>query len=158
MKKFIKLTLATGNYPGLVSTALLILRVIVAVMMLSHGYGKLQLLISEEPVQFADPISLGATTSLILAVLAEFLCSILLFLGLATRYAVIPLLTTMAVATLVVHASDPFLSKELPLLYACVYLFIGLVGPGSFSMDKWVVKKFFDDSTVSDEKQDSGQY
>ncbi|MFA7359014.1 MAG: DoxX family protein [Bacteroidales bacterium] len=143
MKKFIKWTLSTGNYSALVSTALLFLRIIVAAMMLTHGYGKLQLLTGEGPVQFADPIGIGASASLILAVLAEFLCSILLIFGLTTRYAIIPLLTTMLVAFFVVHASDPFMRKELPLLYAAVFLFIGLLGPGSFSLDKWVVKKFF---------------
>lgn len=143
MKKFIKWTLSTGNYSALVSTALLFLRILVAAMMLTHGYGKLQLLTGEGPVQFADPIGLGASTSLILAVLAEFLCSILLIFGLGTRYAVIPMLVTMLVAALVVHASDPFMRKELPLLYAGVLFFIGLVGPGSFSLDSLIVKKFF---------------
>lgn len=143
MKKFLKWTLATGNYPALVSTALLFFRILVAAVMLTHGYGKLQLLTGEGPVQFADPIGIGASASLVLAVLAEFVCSILLIFGLGTRYAVIPLLTTMLVAVFVVHASDPFMRKELPLLYAGVFLFIGLVGPGSFSLDKWVVKKFF---------------
>lgn len=143
MKKFLKWTLATGNYPALVSTALLFLRILVAAVMLTHGYGKLQLLTGEGPVQFADPIGIGASASLVLAVLAEFVCSILLIFGLGTRYAVIPLLVTMLVAVFVVHASDPFMRKELPLLYAGVFLFIGLVGPGSFSLDKWVVKKFF---------------
>lgn len=141
MKKLIKWTLATGNYPVVISTALLMLRIFVAGMMLTHGYAKLKMLLGGGPVQFADPIGLGESTSLILAVLAEFLCSILLLLGLGTRYALIPLLTTMLVAVLAVHAADPFMSKELPLLYAGVFTFIFLVGPGNFSLDKWLVKK-----------------
>lgn len=123
------------------SLGLLLLRVLSGVFMLTHGVGKLGALLGPGPIQFPDPIGLGAATSLVLAVFAEFLCSILLILGLGTRLAAIPLLITMLVAGLIVHAADPFAGKELALLYAVAFAAIALLGPGRYSIDNLLVKK-----------------
>lgn len=113
---------------------LLLLRVVPSAFMMNHGFSKLErwdtLLGS-----FADPLGIGSAPSFILAVFAEFFCSILLIAGAFTRYAVIPLLITMLVAAFVVHAGDPWAKKELPLLFATVYVVVGLLGPGRFSLD-----------------------
>ncbi len=109
--------------------------------MLTHGYGKFLMLTGDGQVQFADPIGIGETASLILAVFAEFICSILLILGVATPLSALPLLITMLVAALIVHAPDPFTRKELPLLYAAVYLVIAIAGAGKYSFDNWLFKK-----------------
>lgn len=130
-----------GFYPNNVSTALLILRVVIGILMLMHGWGKMETLFSGEPIQFADPIGIGANFSLALAVFAEVLCSILLILGLVTRFAAIPLLITMLVAVLVVHVADPFARQELPLLYASIYLVILITGAGKFSIDNMIFNK-----------------
>lgn len=141
MKTIIKKYLNTGIYPCNISLSLLFLRVIVSVFMLTHGYGKFLMLVGGDTIQFADPIGVGVTASLALAVFAEFFCSIFLILGLATRLSSIPLLITMIVAGLIVHAADPFMRKELPLLYAIIYTVILIAGPGKFSLDYWLNKK-----------------
>ncbi|MCK9305029.1 MAG: DoxX family protein [Bacteroidales bacterium] len=141
MKKLIKMSFDPGNYPVIISVSLLFLRIIAGSFMLTHGYGKFLMLTGDGPIQFADPIGIGVTASLVLAVLAEFICSMLLILGLATRYAVIPLLTTMLVAALIVHASDPFMNKELALLYATIFVFIGVTGAGKYSVDRYISEK-----------------
>lgn len=141
MKTLIKKVIDTGNYPDNISFSLLFIRIIVGVFMLTHGYGKLLMLTGDGPVQFADPIGIGETASLILAVFAEFICSILLILGVVTRLSAIPLFITMVVAALIVHAPDPFTRKELPLLYAAVYLAIAVAGAGKYSFDNWAFKK-----------------
>lgn len=107
-------------------------------MMLTHGYPKFQRLIAGE-FSFGNPLGLGVEASLILTVLAEFLCSILLILGLATRYALVPLMTVMAVAWLVVHGDDPFGTQEKAALYLLCFLVLLITGPGKHSLDK----KFF---------------
>ncbi len=141
MNTIIKKSLDTGNYPVNISLALLFLRIIVGVFMLTHGYGKVLMLFGDGPVKFADPIGLGETTSLIITVFAEFLCSIFLIFGVATRFSAVPLIITMLVAALIVHAPDTFMRKELPLLYAAIYLVIALAGAGSYSVDNWLIKK-----------------
>lgn len=141
MKTIITKVFNPGFYPNNVSTALLILRVVIGFFMLTHGWGKMQTLFSGEQIQFADPIGLGATFSLVLAVFAEVLCSILLIIGLGTRLAAIPLLITMLVAAFIVHANDGFGKQEFALLYAVIYLTIGMIGAGKYSLDYLISKK-----------------
>lgn len=141
MKQITKIIFNSGDYTNNVNIALLILRVAVGIFMLTHGWGKMETLFSGEPIQFADPIGLGATFSLALAVFAEVLCSILLIIGLGTRLATIPLLITMLVATFIIHATDGFGKQEFALLYAVIYLTIALIGAGKYSLDYLISKK-----------------
>lgn len=117
---------------------LLVIRIAVAAFMLTHGYPKLQKLLAGGEIQFGDPIGVGVHTSLVLAVFAEFVCSILIFLGLATRLATLPLIVTMAIAVFIVHAADPFVNKELGLLYLLIYLVLLVVGAGKYSIDQLI--------------------
>ncbi len=112
----------------------LILRLAAGGMMLTHGYPKFLKLISGN-FAFGDPIGLGPEVSLVLTVFAEFVCSILIVLGLFTRLAAIPLIFTMLVAVFLVHGADPFSKQELGLMYAAMFTCIGLLGPGKFSID-----------------------
>ncbi|PKP11297.1 MAG: DoxX family protein [Bacteroidetes bacterium HGW-Bacteroidetes-4] len=141
MKKILNLGLNPGNHSESVSWALLLLRLTVGGLMLTHGYGKLLMLFSEGPIQFPDPIGIGTSLSLILTVFAEVFCSLFLIFGLASRAAAIPLLITMWVAALIVHAPDAFSRKELPLLYSAVYIAILLIGSGKYSIDNILFKK-----------------
>lgn len=113
----------------------LILRLGLGAFMLGHGYPKLMKLFAGGEIQWADPIGLGPTTSLILAVFAEFVCSILLIVGFKTQWASIPLIITMFVAAFIVHADDPWGKKEFALLYAIGFIAIALIGPGKYSLD-----------------------
>ncbi len=117
-----------------VSTGLLILRVGIAVLMLVHGFPKLQMLFSGD-IQFLGIMGMSPTLSLILAVFSEVLCSILLLIGLGTRLATIPLIITMLIAVFLVHLNDPFASQELGLLYLLAYVSIFLLGAGNYSFD-----------------------
>lgn len=129
-----------GNYPNNINYILLILRLVSGGFMLTHGFSKFLNLIGDDPIKFGDPIGLGVTFSLILTVFAEFLCSIFLILGLATRLSAIPLLITMLVAAFVVHATDGFGKQELPLIYAAIYLVLAIAGAGKYSLDKKIHK------------------
>jgi len=130
-----------GKYPRNINLALLLLRLTAGFLMLTHGVGKLSMLVGDAPIKFADPIGLGETVSLALAVFAEVVCSILLIFGIATRLAVIPLLITMLVAFFIVHQNDEFGRKELPLFYLMVYCCLAITGAGKYSADKWMYKK-----------------
>jgi putative oxidoreductase len=137
----IKKLINPGNYSHNVNLALLILRVAVGAFMLTHGMGKFFKLFGDETIAFADPIGLGATASLALAVFAEVFCSVLLIFGLATRLAAIPLITTMFIAGFIVHAGDEFRVKEMAFLYLVVYIAIALKGAGKYSIDALIFNK-----------------
>ena len=140
MKQLINNIFNPGSYPNNVNIALLILRVVIGVFMLTHGWGKMENLFSGEPIQFPDPMGVGATVSLALAVFSEVLCSILLIIGLGTRFAAIPLLVTMLVAAFIVHLNDGFGKQEFALLYGVIYLTITIIGPGKYSLDYLIFK------------------
>lgn len=120
--------------------SLLLLRLAGGLMMLTHGYPKFMKLVKGD-FSFADPLGLGEEVSLVATVFAEFICSILVALGLYTRLASVPILFTMMIAALVVHGSDPFGMQELGLLYAAVFAVTALNGGGNYSLDKIIRKK-----------------
>ncbi|MEO9513699.1 MAG: DoxX family protein [Flavobacteriaceae bacterium] len=119
----------------LTNLGLALLRIVPSAFMLSHGYSKFQKLISGN-TEFANPLGIGQTPSLFLAVIGEFICPILIIIGLKTRWATIPTMITMLIAALVVHAADPFRKKELALLYFVVFAVVFLLGPGKYSVDR----------------------
>jgi putative oxidoreductase len=106
-------------------------------MIINHGWGKLEKLLGAGPIKFGDPIGLGAEVSLSLAVFSEVVCSALLVVGLFTRWASVPALITMLVAAFVVHGGDPIGDRESALLFGTAYLVLLLMGPGRYSFDGW---------------------
>lgn len=121
--------------------AVLLLRVAIAIFMLTHGLSKLNPVLGGAPIQFGDPVGLGEKLSFFLAVFAEVGCSVLLLLGLATRLALIPLIVTMVIAVFVIHAPDAFQVKELAWHYLVVYVFLLFSGAGRYSIDALLVKR-----------------
>lgn len=110
-------------------------RICISALMLTHGFGKFQNLISGD-IKFGNPIGIGEAPSLFLAVIGEFVCPILIIIGFKTRWAALPTAITMAVAAFVAHAADPFGTKEKALLFLVSFITIALIGPGKFSIDK----------------------
>ena len=137
MKKVIS-SIVVSNRKFL-SLGLLILRVLVGITMLTHGVAKLTSF-SELSATFSDPIGLGSTLSLIL-IIAEIGCSLFVIVGAFTRLATIPLIFSMLVVIFIVHASDPFQMKELPLLYLGIYILLFFTGAGRISLDAIISKK-----------------
>ena len=131
MKKI--LNVSTNNAAA--DAALLVARIGIAVLMLTHGLPKLMMLLSGGPVQFPPLFGLSAQIALGLAVFAEVFCSILILFGLGTRLAVIPLIITMLVAAFMIHGTDPFAKQEPSLQYLLVYTVLLLTGAGRFSID-----------------------
>src|SRR4051812_47970206 len=130
-----------GQTSNTTDVALLIARIGIAGLMLTHGLPKLVMLLSGAPVQFPAVMGLSAELSLTLAVFAEVFCSIFLLLGLATRLAVIPLATNMLVAVFVIHAGDSLAVKEPAMLYALAYIVLLVAGGGRYSFDYMLQRK-----------------
>lgn len=135
--------LSPGRTDPVGSLGLLVLRAAAGGFMAVHGWGKVQMLFSSEPPKFPfpDPFGLGPTMSLVGAAGAEFVCSLLVLVGFATRLSAIPVVFTMAVAAFYVHASDPIFaraegnSKEPALLFLLMFLALVFTGAGAFSLD-----------------------
>lgn len=126
-----------------VDLSLLLMRIGIGLMMaFSHGLGKLQKLFAGGAIRFPDPIGVGAKTSLFLAGTSEFVCALAIVIGLGTRLAAVPLAFTMFIAVVVIHGGDPFKKKEFALLYLLPCIMFMLTGPGRFSIDAIIRKKF----------------
>jgi putative oxidoreductase len=75
-----------------------------------YGWGKIAAY-NEILPQFGDIIGIGAKLSFNLVTFGEFVCGILIALGLVTRLAVIPSFITMVVAYFIAHGNDAFADK-----------------------------------------------
>lgn len=122
------------------NAVVLLLRVTIAGLMLTHGVPKLVSLLSGN-VQFPPILGLGSELSLGLAVFAEVICSLCILFGIGTRLATIPLIITMLVAAFVFHSADPFAKKELAILYLLSYVILFIKGSGKYSVDYILQKK-----------------
>lgn len=137
------------------SIGLLILRLGIGGFLLTHGWGKLQMVLAGDFDKFGDPIGLGSGLSLVLMTFAEFFCSLLVMLGFATRLAAVPIVFGMGVAVCVVHANDPWTmgraaelfmageaeswaSKEPAILYLIPFLALIFAGAGRLSIDRLI--------------------
>lgn len=109
-------------------------------MAYGHGWDKL-VHFGDKADGFPEVFGMGSEISLALAVFSEFFCAILLALGFATRFALIPLIITMAVAVFDVHAGDPFNVMEKGTLYLGAYIALFFAGPGKISIDKLSSKR-----------------
>lgn len=140
------------------SIGLLILRIGIAGYMVTHGWGKLQMVLAAQYDMFGDPIGLGNRASLLLVMFAEFICALLVLIGAGTRFAAIPIVITMGVAAFVAHGSDPWTmgkaaelffsgaskswaSKQPALMFAAVFLALVFTGAGRYSVDGWIAAR-----------------
>jgi Predicted membrane protein len=137
MKEVFKKSIQGGN----VNLALLVVRISIAALMLTHGLPKLGKFFSDEPIVFASIFGMGPELSLTLAVFSEVVCSIFLLVGLGTRLASVPLIVTMAIAAFYVHAADPFGIKEKAVLYLVGYIVLFMAGGGKYSIDHLIGKR-----------------
>jgi putative oxidoreductase len=134
-------TLRLEFIPRMPDIALLLLRVWLGLtMLLVHGLDKLMTFNSKAD-GFPDPLGVGSTISLGLAVFAEFFCAILLTIGLLSRLAALGLAVTMGIAFFVIHGASLELgpgSGELAFIYLAGFLALILAGPGRWALDAMV--------------------
>lgn len=141
------------------SIGLLILRIAFGGYLLTHGHGKLQMVLDGKFDSFGDPIGLGTGASLVLVMIAEFFCALLVLFGLGTRVAAIPPVIAMAVAAFVAHGGDPWTmgeaaarfmsgesrswaSKQPALMFLAAFLALSFTGAGKFSIDHLIASRW----------------
>lgn len=123
------------------SVLLLTARILFGALLISHGLPKFTNFESLSAV-FPDPLGVGSSLSLGLAVFAELLCPLAFIFGFLYRLALLPMIFTMGMAFFVIHGADPFAAKELAFMYLAVYVLMYAAGPGKFSLDNLISKKF----------------
>jgi putative oxidoreductase len=127
--------------PSSTDAGLLLLRIGTGlILFLRHGWEKVSRMTLSNP-HFADPIHLGHSTSWVIAMLADGICSLLIILGVGTRWLSLYCFFNILVAWSFVHHFT-FLGKtpgadhgELIALYLSAFLALMVAGPGSYSVD-----------------------
>jgi putative oxidoreductase len=131
--------LSVPQHPVLADVALLVVRTVVGLAFMFHGWSKIQ-----NPFGWMGPDAFAPGFLQALAALSEFGGGLAWILGLLTPLASFGIAATMAVA-LWFHAAlrgDPFVamdggpSYELAAVYLSVALLLLALGPGRFSLDK----------------------
>ncbi|MFB4394788.1 MULTISPECIES: DoxX family protein [unclassified Pseudomonas] len=120
--------------PRLTALGLLFMRVFAAgLLLLVHGVPKL-LDWSGELQRIEDPLGLGATLTLSLAVFAEVLCPVLLALGVFARLACLPVIAVLLVSLGLVHPDWTLEQGQFAWLLLALYGGLALTGPGAWSL------------------------
>jgi putative oxidoreductase len=123
------------------SFGLFVIRVVTGfTLAFKHGIMKLQGFNDMLAKGFPDPFHIGMKASLGLTIFAELLCSVLVMLGLFTRFATLPLIIAMSVALFMAHHGQLLGDGELAGIYLAVFVALLFTGPGKYSMDKLIGK------------------
>jgi len=125
--------------------ALLVLRVVGLVpLLLRHGFEKV-FTFSAMAASFPDPLHIGVIPSLVFAMLSDAICSTLLVLGFATRWAALVAFINIFVAWAFVHhfvlLDRSTEHGELIVVYLAVLSTLFLAGPGKYSLDYAIEKR-----------------
>jgi putative oxidoreductase len=123
--------------PSSKDSALLVMRVGLGIsLFLKHGLEKLTGY-SHMVTHFPNPIGIGAHASLAYALLSDGICSVLVVLGLVTRWAALVIFVNLAVVFTLVHHMAFFSQGHVELVFAYIvgFLSILIAGPGRFSLD-----------------------
>jgi putative oxidoreductase len=113
-----------------------------ATLFLRHGWEKQPAHWAQFMAHFPDPIGIGPHASFFFAFFSDFVCGILLIIGLGARWAALYCLANILVAWAFVHqfaffgkgpASD---HGELIVLYLGALLTLLIAGPGAASIDR----------------------
>lgn len=123
-----------------VSFLILCLRIFFGVLFFMHGLDKMMNfnVLSET---FPSVLGFGSYMTLMVSIFCEFCCSLFLIAGLLIRITVLPMIVAMAVAFFDVH--DAMMPEgELALVYLVVFIVLYITGPGRYSADYLIDRKF----------------
>src|ERR1700751_527391 len=142
----VRRVLLLGSISPRIDLALLVLRVWVgASLFLRHG---VQMFFGSADAisQFPDPLHLGSHVSFIVATCSDAFFSILVVAGLGTRWAALLIFGNIFVAwALVVHFqffAHGVSAGEAMVLYLGGLVTIAVAGPGRFSADSFLAKRY----------------
>jgi putative oxidoreductase len=136
----IKKIFAPGKDSITTSLGLLALRLWFGLTMcLHHGLDKIHNFDKMAPM-WLDPFHIGHQASFCLTVFAEAGASLMLALGLLTRFAAMVLVINMGVAFCMVH-KEQLGAGEMAFLYLGVFVTLFFTGGGTFSLDKLLFGK-----------------
>jgi putative oxidoreductase len=131
--------LSTKYSSGAFNFGMLVLRVTLGALLISHGYAKL-IRFGTLKNSFMNFAGIGSTTSLALITFAELGCGMLIVIGMFTRFASIPIIIGMSVVVFLASHGEIFGSGERGMIYLASAITILFCGPGKISVDGMIGK------------------
>ena len=138
-----KILFSPSQDSALTNLGLLVMRLwLGSAMFFNHGIEKLTHF-KDTAASFPDPLGIGQPVSLALVMFAEVVGSLLLIMGLLTRFAALTLVVDMFVAFLMVHQSalSGKNSGEPAFIYLSGFVVLLITGGGMISLDMVVFGK-----------------
>ncbi|MEO6722205.1 MAG: DoxX family protein [Ferruginibacter sp.] len=134
-----KSLLSTKYSAGAFSAAMLLLRLVAGILLMTHGYDKL---VHFDKTATFMPHLFGMSSSITaaLVIFAEFFCSLFVILGLFTRLACVPIIICMCYALFITNHGDVLGKGELGTMYLAAFSVLLFVGPGRVSVDSMTGK------------------
>lgn len=121
---------------------LLFFRILLSVELIyAHGLKKIGIGVAEAE-QVPNPLHLPEMINNVFAISANIFFPILVMLGFFTRLSVLPILAVTLTGYFVLHFHDAPLMKDAPFMYSLSYLLILFLGPGRYSLDYYLFKRF----------------
>ena len=129
------------RFSGKVSSLLiLVVRVVFGVLFFMHGVDKM-MNFNTLVVGYPSVLGFGSYTTLMVTIFCEFCCSLFLIAGLLVRIMTIPMIVAMGVAFFDIH--DAIMAEgELSLIYFIIFILLFLSGPGRYSLDFVIDRRF----------------
>lgn len=84
---------------------------------------------------FVDPFGVGGEFSWFLTLFSELFCTVLVVLGIFTRFTAVPPLVVMVVMALALPGGSAWSMRETFLLHALPFFVLTFTGPGEYSVD-----------------------
>jgi len=128
-----------------VSVGLLFLRLIGGTLLILGRYWTWSAAINDRGIRFDAPFGAGGEFSWFLTLFSECLCTILVMLGVFTKFTAVPPLVVMVLSALVLPGGTAWSVRELYFLYALPFFVLTFTGPGDYSVDgrvsSWTVNR-----------------
>lgn len=118
-----------------ISLGLLFLRVIGGGLLLQGRSWTWIAMVNVNRPLLTDPFGVGGEFSWFLTLFSEFLCTVLVVLGVFTRFTAVPPLVVMLVTALALPAGTAWSVRETYLLLALPFFVLTFTGPGEYSID-----------------------
>jgi putative oxidoreductase len=126
----------------LFNSAMLFFRVAISLeMIFVHGFKKLGIGVAEAE-KVPNPLHMPEVFNYAFAVSANIFFPFLVLIGLFTRLATLPILAVTLTGYFILHWNDAALMRDTPFNYSVIYLFLLFMGPGKYSIDNYISKKY----------------
>lgn len=143
MNEYLKYLLFSDAGNSLNNFALLVFRILIGLELFRvHGLRKFKVQNGQRE-HVPNPLGLPDKLNGFIATFSDTVVPFLLMLGIATRLILLPVLGVTAVGYFVVHRQDSIEVRDVPYMYTSCFLFLLIVGPGTISLDHYMLTTFF---------------